>query len=138
MSIENNSGYGSMYGVVDSMRNMTSAMEQLLQFLPENFVWPTIATVSPFSVYLEWGHRDETTAGGERRGCVWIVAGPDGVVMNADFRPDWPDCGASGFDAETAAGWLRELTQNWEWDASRSGTGTSSSLRRADMGTRQG
>ena len=134
MSIESRGGYGSIYGVVDSMRNMTCAMEQLLRFLPENFVWPTIATVSPFSVYWEWGQRDDTTEGGKRKGSVWIVASPEGVVMNADFRPDWPDCGASDFDAETAAGWLRELTKNWEWDASRSGT----SLRRVDVGSRQG
>ena len=37
MDIENSPGHGSMFGVVDSMRNMTSAMEELLRFLPNKF-----------------------------------------------------------------------------------------------------
>ena len=133
MPTESESSYGSIYGVVDSMRNMTSAMEQLLRFLPENFVWPTLTTVSPFSVHWEWGHRDQYLDKWSNKGTVWMIASPEGVVMNADFRPDWPDCGVSKFDAETAAGWLRELTQSWEWDASRGG----SSLRRGEMANRQ-
>ena len=130
MAIENSQGHGSMFGVVDSLRNMTNAMEQLLQFLPEDFVWPTILDVSPYSVYAEWG-RDNTEEGtGES---MWIVARPEGVVMNANFRPDWPACGASDFDAQTAAGWLKELTKNWTWDASRSNGRTQSSLSRPSM-----
>ena len=61
------------------------------------------------------------------------MADPEGVKMNADFRPDWPDCGASEFDAKTAAGWLEELTRSWEWDASRG----ASSLTRRGMANRQ-
>ena len=55
MTIEGKEGLGSMYGVVDSMRNMTRAMEELLEFLPQDYVWPTNVNVSPFSVYAEWG-----------------------------------------------------------------------------------
>ena len=130
MGIENSHGNGSMFGVVDSMRNMASAMEELLPFLPENFVWPTILTASPFSVYAEWG-RDDTEERGKES--VWIVATPDGVRMNANFRPDWPDCGASEFDAHVAAEWLQDLTKNWKWDASHYDGRTQSSLSRPSM-----
>ena len=61
------------------------------------------------------------------------MADPEGVKMNADFRPDWPDCGASKCDAETAAGWLRDLTRGWEWDATPSG----SHLRRGSLANQQ-
>ena len=128
MPIENANGHGSMYGVVDSMHNMTDAMEALLLHLPADFVWPTIFNVSPFSAYAEWG-RDDSTSGSTER-AVWLVASPEGVVMNANFRPGWPDCGAADFDAQTAAEWLQQLTNNWEWEASREGGRTSSSMRR--------
>ncbi len=130
MAIENSEGYGSMFGVVDGMRYMTNAMEELLRFLPKDFVWPTIMEVSPFSVYAEWGRDDTQEKTGE---AMWIVARPEGVVMNANFRPDWPACGASEFDAQTAARWLQELTKNWTWDASRSNGRTESSLSRSSM-----
>ena len=111
-------GQGSMFGVVSSMRNMIQAFEELLRFLPDNFIWPTILEVSPFSAYAEWGRRDTTE---ERMvKSVWMVADPSGVRMNANFRPGWPECGAADFDARTAAGWLQELTKNWEWSASQS------------------
>ncbi len=130
MSIEGTNDHGSMYGVVDSLRSMTDAMEQLLQYLPEDFVWPQLVSVSPYSVNFDWGHRDsfEEPLG---KPAVWIIAAPEGVVMNANFRPGWPECGASAFDAEIAAGWLLELTKGWEWGASREGGHTSSSLRRS-------
>ena len=126
--VENQDGKGSMYGVVDNLGRMTKALEETLAFLPENFVWPTNVAVSPFSVYLEWG-RDNS----EERGVnsVWVIANAEGVVMNADFRPDWPDCGAAEFDAKTLAGWLKELTQKWEWGASQNGSTTSSHLKKS-------
>ena len=37
MGMENAPGHGSMFGVVDSMQNMTRAMAELLQFLPKEF-----------------------------------------------------------------------------------------------------
>ena len=120
-------GYGSMFGVAGSMRNMADTFEALLRFLPKNFVWPTIVDVSPFSVYAEWG-RQKTTDRMERS--VWFIADPNGVKMNANFRPGWPECGASDFDAQTAARWLQELTANWEWSATQNGSITSSSLQR--------
>ena len=131
MGIEHSHGNGSMFGVVDSIRNMADAMEELLRFLPENFVWPTVIDASPFSVIAEWGRDNFTDAMKES---MWIIATPESVHMNANFRPDWPDCGASEFDAQMAAGWLRELTKNWTWDASRSGGRTHSSLTRPSMG----
>lgn len=131
MNIEGVDGRGSMYGVVDGLRNMTAALESLLEFLPENFVWPTICQASPFSVYAEWGRDDTTQRDEEGYGSVWLIANPEGVMMNADFRPGWPGCGASPFDAKEAAAWLLELTQNWQWDASRSGGKMGSSLQKA-------
>ncbi len=105
-------GHGSMFGVTGSMRNMTEAFEGLLQFLPKDFVWPTMVDVSTFSVYAEWGRNsadvdaavevhdllEHDTIQGVQR-AVWLVAYPDGVKMNANFRPGWPECGASDFDA---------------------------------------
>ena len=129
MGIENTQGYGSMFGVVDSLRNMTQAMEELLKFLPEDFVWPTHVDISPFSAYVEWGRDNSYESGGES---MWMVADPNGVNMNANFRLGWPECGAANFDAEIAAGWLKELTKNWEWDAHRGAT-TGSMLRRVSM-----
>lgn len=123
-------GRGSMFGVVSSMRNMTQAFEGLLQFLPENFVWPTILDVSPFSVYAEWGRNDATEGMGR---AVWMVADASGVTMNANFRHGWPECGASVFDAQTVAGWLQELTQSWEWSAWQSDGRSESSLSRRSM-----
>ena len=130
MSIENSPKHGSMFGVVDSMRNMTQAMEELLQHLPENFVWPTTVTVSPFSVYVEWG-RENTEE--EMNESVWLVADSNGVKANANFRPNWPECGAMTFDAQSVAEWLQTLTVNWEWDASQLDGITSSSLSRQSM-----
>ena len=51
-----------MFGVVDSMRNMADAMDELLRFLPEKFVWPTVINASPFSVIAEWGRDNFTDA----------------------------------------------------------------------------
>ena len=130
MSIENSSEYGSMFGVVDNMRKMTQAMEDLLRHLPENFVWPTYVKVSPFSVYFEWG-RENTND--EMEESVWLIANEDGVRANANFRPDWPGCGAIKFDAQSVSEWLQKLTRNWEWDASRSGGNISSSLSRKSI-----
>ncbi len=126
MGIENSQGHGSMFGVVDSLNNLASAMTELLQFLPEDFVWPTILNASPFSAYAEWG-RDSTTE--NLRGVVWLSVSSEGVKMNADFRPNWPECGASDFDAKIAAEWLLELTKDWEWEATNSNGHISSSLR---------
>ena len=130
MGIENSTDHGSMFGVVDSMQNMTRAMEELLQFLPRDFVWPTNVSVSTFMVYAEWGRDDSRERATES---VWLVATPEGVRMNADFRPDWPNCEVLEFDAATAAGWLQELTKNWEWDASQSDGRSGSSLSRRSM-----
>ena len=127
MTIEGKESLGSMYGVVDSMRNMTQAMEELLEFLPQDYVWPTHVNVSPFSVYAEWGRDSSKDQMGES---VWLVANSEGVVMNANFRPDWPECGASGFEAQTAAEWLQELTENWEWSAEKSNGRSGSTLAR--------
>ena len=87
MGIENEPGHGSMFGVVDSMQNMTQAMAELLQFLPKNFVWPTNVNVSTFMVITEWGRSNFRESIKES---VWLVATPDGVRMNANFRPNWP------------------------------------------------
>ena len=142
-------GAGSMFGVVESMRNMTEALEELTEFLPEEFVWPTAWDVLPFSVCAEWGRStmdsdadvddtqiqdnitlaDGTPLEGVQR-AVWLHADERGVKMNATFRPGWPQCGASDFDARTAAHWLEELTRGWKWKVARYNGITSSSLAR--------
>ena len=127
MNIESSDGRGSTFGIVDSLLYMTKAMEELLVFLPADFVWPTVFQASPFSVYVEWGREDTQQKMGES---VWLIASPEGVVMNTNFRPGWPDCGASEFDAQEAGTWLQELTKNWKWDASRSESRISSSLQK--------
>ena len=128
MGAESLQGRGSMFGVVDSQRQMVQAMEELLMFLPDDFVWPTQWHISPFSAYVELG-RDNSTE--EMTQSVWFTASPEGVKMNANFRPNWPECGASDFDAKVASEWLLELTKNWEWNVTRrDGGGISSSLRR--------
>ena len=128
MVIESTNSNGSMFGVVDSLNKLAGAMTELLRFLPEDFVWPTIQHVSPFSACAEWG-RDDTTEDMDKS--VWLIASPEGVVMNASFRPNWPECGASDFDAKIAAEWLLELTKDWEWNATRRPDGKISiSLRR--------
>ena len=108
---------------------MSRTEVELLRFLPEAFVWPTLTSVSPSSVIWEWGHRDsfEEPLG---TNAVWFVAYPERVIMNANFLPDWPDCGAAEFDASTAAEWLKELTKGWEWGADHDGAHSSSWLRR--------
>ncbi|MCY4018904.1 MAG: hypothetical protein OXG39_05815 [Chloroflexi bacterium] len=121
---------GAMFGVVDSLKNMSQSFESLSQHLPEDFVWPTYVKVSPFGIYVAWGCE---SIDGEMEESVWLTANPDGIQANANFRPDWPDCGAIAFDAQTVAEWLLELTQNWRWDASRSGSKISSSLSRKSM-----
>ena len=129
-TIENVDGRGSMYGVVDIMRQLTRALEDLLEYLPTDFVWPTIVDAQPFSGYMEWG-RDDSTQPSEH--AVWITASPEGVHMNASFPPGWPEVEVLDFDAETAAGWLKDLTRNWIWDARHSGGVNSSSLQRGHM-----
>lgn len=130
MSIETSQDHGSMFGVVDSLNNMARALEDLLRYLPDKFVWPTTWRVSPYTIYAEWAREDTEE---EVKESVWLVATPEGVRMNATFRLDWPECGASEFDAQTAANWLLELTKNWRWDAVRTDGRTQSSLSRPSM-----
>ena len=130
MTIERSPSLGSMFACVDSLHNLSTALQEILGYLPDDSEWPTIQESAPFSAYAEWGQRNSVTGKAER-GAVWIHATPEGVKMNTDFRPNWPECGASDFDAKIAAGWLLELTKNWKWDASRSADGiTRSSLSR--------
>ena len=127
---ENVDGRGSMYGVVDTMRQLTRALEDLLNFLPADFVWPTQFSLKPLSTYVEWG-RDDPTAPSEP--AVWLTANAEAVQRNANFRPGWPHVAVLEFDAQTAAEWLQSLTRNWVWEASHSGSTISSSLRRGHM-----
>lgn len=133
-NIENVGGRGSMYGAVDTLRHMTKAMEELLEHLPADFVWPTMFDVSAHSGYIEWG-RDDSTAAQEP--AVWMVASPEGVHMNASFRPNWPDVEALDFNAAIAAGWLKDLTRNWIWGANRDGGITSAHVQRNHMNAGQ-
>ena len=133
MGIEGSENHGSMFGVVDSINNLARALEKLLQFLPSEFVWPTIISASPYSATAEWG-RDNASE--EMTEAVWLHANPDGVKMNANFRQGWPDVDPSDFDAQIAAGWLSQLTKNWKWDAQQSNGHISSTLRRNPMGAK--
>ena len=50
---------------------------------------------------------------------MWLMACPEYVVMNSNFRKEWPDCDgvadALRFDAETAAMWLLAIMRDWNW-----------------------
>ena len=126
MGIEGSPGHGSMYGVVDSVRNAADALSELLQHLPADSMWPTNVSVSPYSVYMEWG-RDNSEQ--PMAVAVWLVASPEGVVMNSTLQSGWP-CDALDFNAQLAADWLKELTQAWRWDADPSGGHCSTVLQR--------
>ena len=95
-------------------RTFTAVVEQLSQHLPSNFVWPTTLQIDSQSAYMEWG-RLSTDTEDKWEESVWIVIRDRAVHMNANFRPDWPECGAAEFDAQLAAEWLLELTKNWNW-----------------------
>ena len=133
MNLEGSPGHGSMFGVVDSMSNLAKAMEDLLRFLPADFVWPTIVKVSPFSIYIEWSARDDTTE--YTREAVWIIANPDDITMNDRFGSGQPTRETFEFDPQLAAEWLKQLTKNWKWTAEQGEDGISgSSLQRSSMG----
>ena len=130
MPVEGMNGNGSMYGVVDNMHVMAGVLEELLQYLPKDFVWPSIVGFSPFSAYLEWGHRENTE--GREKGNVWLTVNSGGCVrMNYDLRPGWPECGAEEFNAAVCAEWLKELTKNWEWEAGHEGSTTHTQIKRS-------
>ena len=118
MGIEGSPGHGSMYGVVDSFRNAANALSELLRHLPADFVWPTNVTVDPSSVYLEWGRDNSEQPMGA---AVWLMASPEGVVMNSTLQPGWP-CAALDFNAQLAADWLKELTKDWQWGVDGNGS----------------
>lgn len=108
------------------LQNLAEAFEAMASHLPEDFPPPTILSVGGFSTYAEWGSRDDTSE--PMKDAVWMSGSADGVVMNANFREGWPECGASEFDAVVASEWLRALTRDWE----KRGSITSSTLRRRD------
>jgi len=116
-----------MHMFTKSLRNMTNAIAQLDELLGDRFIRPTNYSIGAFSVHAEWGRNASTEPTVDS---VWIIASEDGVVMNANFREGWPDCGASDFDAEQATDWLLDLTKDWEWDYRRNGSTTSESIRR--------
>ena len=95
-----------------SLRHILEALEELDAVLPDGFLRPTRFSIGAYMVNAEWGRNDAKQPMNES---VWLVARSDGVVMNANFREGWPDCGASEFDAAVAKDWLLDLTQNWEW-----------------------
>ena len=124
-NVENVDMHGSMYGLVDSMRHLTKAFEELLEFLPTDFVWPTQISVGPFSIYVEWGRDESTKPMGK---AVWLVADANGVKANASLHPDWLDAKDLDFDAGEVTAWLIYLTQNWDWGATKTGGTISSQL----------
>ena len=117
-----------MFDFTQSLRHMADAMEQLDGILSEKFIRPTNFGIGAFDVYAEWGRNESTETTVDS---VWLVARKDGVVMNANFREGWPECGASDFDAKQASEWLLDLTRDWEWEFKRDGSTTSESIRRA-------
>ena len=117
-----------MFEFTQSLRNMADAMEQLDELLGEKFIRPTIFKIGALDVYAEWGRNKSTEATVDS---VWLAAGKDGVVMNANFQEGWPECGASDFDAKRASEWLLDLTRDWEWEVKRDGSSILESIRRA-------
>ena len=124
-NIENVGMHGSMYGLVDSMRHLTKAFEELLDFLPPDFVWPTQMGIGPYSIYVEWGRDDPTKSMGR---AVWLVADASGVKANASLHPDSFTAKDLDFVAGDVAAWLIDLTQDWDWGATKTGGIVSSHL----------
>ena len=57
--MESVNGRGSMYGVADSVENMSNAMKEMLKYLPGDSMWPMVWKVSPYQVYAEWGSAND-------------------------------------------------------------------------------
>ena len=126
----NDNNYGPTFGVADSMRNATTAMEELAKFLPDDFMWPTGIHASPGKVTVEWAQAPLKTSDGVTLGnSVWLDATPNGVRMHALFRQEYPYVtgGDEEFRAEAVAALLMVLTKDWSWMVMEDGTSTWSS-----------
>ena len=124
-NIESERGDGSMYGVVDSLRNATEAMRQLERFLPNDFVWPTGVHVSPGKVTVEWAQTPLRESGRVTLGdSVWLDATPIGVTMHAIFHQEYPHVTGVNeeFKADAMAALLIMLTRDWSWEVMEDGT----------------
>ena len=110
--MENDVTDSCFHRFLNHSRTFTAVVDQLSQHLPSNFVWPTTLQIDSQSAYMEWGRLCEEDKWEES---VWITIKDGAVHMNANFRPDWPECGAAEFDARLAAQWLLDLTKNWKW-----------------------
>ena len=129
-NIESARDDGSMYGVVDSLRNATEAMRQLERFLPDDFMWPTGVHASPGKVTVEWAQAPLRESGSVTLGdSVWLVATPVGVTMHAIFHQEYPHVTGVNeeFKAEAMAELLIMLTGGWSWEVMKDGTATWSS-----------
>ena len=122
--------HGPIYGVVDSLRNATAAMEELAEFLPADFMWPTGIHASPGKVTIEWAQAplkepDRITLGDS----VWLDATPTDVTMHAIFHQVHPYVTGVNeeFKAEAMAALLTVLTRDWSWKVMEDGTAMYSS-----------
>lgn len=124
-NIESERDDGSMYGVVESLRNATEAMSQLERFLPNDFMWPTGLHASPGKVTVEWAQAPLRESGRVTLGdSVWMVATPIGVTMHAIFHQDYPNVTGVNeeFRAHAMAELLIMLTREWNWEVMKDGT----------------
>ena len=125
MAIEGQGFNGSMYGAVDSLVMAGRAMEELLAFLPADFMWPTNIDVSPGIVTIEWSHEPLRGEGRITFGDgVWLKATTVAVTMHAMFHQEYPHLLGvdEEFKAETMAALLLRLTKDWEWTLMEDGT----------------
>ena len=108
-----------MYGAVASLRNAVEAMEELVEFLPDDFIWPTDTDIFPNSVTIGWNQIPLERDGGTILGDgVQLRATPTGVTMHAIFRHEDLDVTSiiEDFKAEVMAELLLKLTKDWSWE----------------------
>ena len=117
-------GHDPMYGVPNSMRKATEAMEELAQFLPDDFMWPTGIHAAPGRVTVEWSQAPLRSSGRTTFGnSVQMDATPVGVTMRAFFRQKHPYVMTVDEDFRPAAmaELLRMLTRDWSWSVAEDG-----------------
>lgn len=111
MGTEGKGGKGSMYGAADSLRNLSEAVDELLEYLPENFLWPSELQAGPKKAGALWRHGSI----GGNPDAVWIIAIPSSVSMDTNMLPEEQQ-GLRPFKARLCAEWLLKAAEKWQWD----------------------
>ena len=65
--------------------------------------------------------------GGTDAECALAIS-PEGVVINANFRPGWPDDGGVPLRRSGSGGMVEGLTKGWRWSVEHDGGFTTTRL----------